>query len=450
MKKYYRNSDFVNDTYFKRHEFREMIQTARKAGKDVLYNTIRLLNNCKYSRILKGYVSLQDIFKKYWDGFVAKNRDLLQRKGLMSSVERFIKCKDFDYGYFFYDCPNCDNFHMIGFTCKSRFCPSCGNKYRDQRTEKVSEKLIDVPHRQFVFAIPVELRIHFRKHREMLSLLFQSVNETFNLILKSSAPIAYKKENRKPGIITFIHTFGRDMKWHPHIHALVAERFSDKNGNLHKFAYFHFDYIRTSFRNILVNKLKAYYKSKYPEEAKEMVTLLNKLEKKNPKGFYVYGPQLEKESTLKDTKALTNYIARYASHPPISEKRIISIDYQTNRIKWFYDPHEDDDVEDEEKKIGRQIIEEDIEEFIKKLIIHIPTKNFNQIRYYGFYSNKCKVKISNNNLFPIEELNKMKENTLWINDLKKSYGYSPILCYCGCEMILNEELSFYPGERRNE
>ena len=217
-----------------------------------------------------------------------------------------------------------------------------------------------------------------------------------------------------------------------------------------KFAYFHFDSIRIIFRNILVNKIKAHYKEHYPKESTKMVTFLNKLIKDNPKGFYVYGPQLEKESTLKDTKSLTNYIARYAAHPPISEKRIISIDYQTNKIKWYYDPHEDDDIEDEEKKLGRQIIEEDVFEFIKRLIVHIPTKNFNQIRYYGFYSNKCKMKISNNSLFTIEELNKMKENTLWINDLKKSYGYSPILCYCGYEMILNEELSFYPGEKRNE
>lgn len=85
-----------------------------------------------------------------------------------------------------------------------------------------------------------------------------------------------------------------------------------------------------------------------------MTTLLNKLVNEHKKGFYVYGPQLNKESTLKDAKALTNYIVRYAAHPAISEKRIVSINYQTNRIKWFYDPQEDDDIQDEEKKIGRQ------------------------------------------------------------------------------------------------
>ena len=446
----FKNSNFRINTYYRRDAFKGMIQKAKAAGKETLYNTIRKLNNCKYARVLEGYVSLLDIFKYYWKSFKEKYQNRLTRKGLVSSIERFIKCKDFDYGYNFYECPNCNNFYIMGFTCKSRFCPSCGNKYRDERTAKISKKLINVPHRQFVFAIPVELRKCFRVHREMLSFLFESVNETFNLILKSSAPIAYKKQNRKPGIVAFIHTFGRDLKWHPHIHALVAERFSDNEGKLHKFSYFHFESIRLTFRNILVSKIKNHYKIKYPKEAKAMIKFLNTLVKDTPNGFYVYGPRLEREVTLKDAKALTNYIVRYASHPAISENRIISMDYKTNKIKWFYDPHEDDDVKDEDEKLGRQYIEEDIFSFIEKLIIHIPNRNFNQIRYYGFYSNKCKVKIQNKELFPIAEIKKMEENTLWINDLKKSYGYSPLLCYCGKEMILNIELSYYPGERKNE
>ena len=58
--------------------------------------------------------------------------------------------------------------------------------------------------------------------------------------------------------------------------------------------------IRITFRNILVNKIKSYYKVKYPKEAKKMTTLLNKLVNEHKKGFYVYGPQLNKEATLKD------------------------------------------------------------------------------------------------------------------------------------------------------
>ena len=52
-------------------------------------------------------------------------------------------------------------------------------------------------------------------------------------------------------------------------------------------------------------------------------------------------------TTSKDIVTLTNYIARYASHPPISEKRILEFDEIKNTVTWYYDPHEDDDIIDE-------------------------------------------------------------------------------------------------------
>lgn len=108
-----------------------------------------------------------------------------------------IKCGNFDYGYAYYECPNCGNFYVKGFTCKSRFCPSCGKKYRDKIGAKVASKLLNVKHRQLVFTVPFELRIYFRKYREFLALLFQAVNETLKQPLKNSVNKAYKKEKKK-------------------------------------------------------------------------------------------------------------------------------------------------------------------------------------------------------------------------------------------------------------
>ena len=67
----------------------------------------------------------------------------------------------------------------------------------------------------------------------------------------------YKKNNRKNklpksfpdyftnsdiahyGLITVIHTFGRDLKWNPHIHALVSLGGFTKNFTFKKLDYFH-------------------------------------------------------------------------------------------------------------------------------------------------------------------------------------------------------------------
>ena len=450
MKKllFYRNSDLKINRYFSQPQFKPRILEAITHGKDVFYNEVRKLNNCRQALLEQGDIFIKDIFIHYWYDFKSKYINQLSRTGLIDSIESMISCHNFDNGFTFYQCPSCNDFYMMGFSCHSRFCSSCGQKYKNQRTIKVSEKCLNVPHRQFVFTVPYELRKYFQIYRDdLLNVLFSSVNETLNLVLEHHSPNLFKNEKRRFGFICFLHTFGRDLKFHPHIHVLIAERYLNKFNQLKKYDYFSFDFIRITFRNILFSNIYSYVKNivKDYKLTREIFLLLKELKEHYDKGCYFYGPKLNKEDvTIKDMKSLTCYIARYASHPPISERRILNVDYSTNQVTWFYDPHEDDDIFEDDKKLGRQYITEDVFEFMKKLIVHIPSKGFQQIRYYGFYSNKFKDKIYINKLFTDAQLSKMLDNTYWVNGLKSSFGYNPLLCKCGSLMILNLELSYFP------
>ena len=447
-KKFYRNSDLRINRYFAKLIFRNQLIEAKKHGKEVFYNQVRKLNNCYNARKEQGDISVKDIFIRYWPEFKQKNEKRLSRKGLIESIESMISCHNFDNGYLFYECPNCNEFYMVGFSCHSRFCTSCGQKYKNQRTIKVSEKCLNVPHRQFVFTIPEQLREYFRLyHDDLLNILFDAAKETINSVLEHHAPKKYKNEKRRFGYISFLHTFGRDLKYHPHLHILIAERYLNNLGELKRFDYFHFDYIRITFQNILFHKIYMYYKNVVNDYRKtqEIYKTLRSLKKQYPDGYYFYGPKMiRRNDNIKDMKSLTNYVARYASHPAISERRILSLDALNNTVTWYYDPHEDDDVDCEENKKGRQIITEDVFSFMEKLITHIPTKGFQQVRYYGFYSNKFKDKISNNKLFSDAQLTKMLDNTKWVKGLMNSFGYDPTLCVCGSQMYINYELSYYP------
>ena len=115
------------------------------------------------------------------------------------------------------------------------------------------------------------------------------------------------------------------------------------------------------------------------------------LNSKYTKGFYVFGPELENQS-ISSINTITKYVARYASHPAISERRITNIDYSNHTVTRFYNPHEDDDILDEVFKKGRQYITEHVFEFMKRLIIHIPDLGFQTIRYYGFFQTKLKLR----------------------------------------------------------
>ncbi len=211
-----------------------------------------------------------------------------------------------------------------------------------------------------------------------------------------------------------------------------------------KLDYFHYNVIRRIYMYKLFNNIYSFLKDKTTKRGLSSYYLLCEYLKTNyDDGLYVFGPPLVDDNESSKSKAITDYIIRYASHPPISESRITNLDVNDNKVSWYYDPHEDDNCLYEEEKLGRQFIVEDIYKFMKRLIIHIPSKYFHQIRYYGFYSNKSLYKeIRQRPLFNDCELFKMNKYNYYEAHLLSTYGYTPLLCYCGFSMKVNYELSY--------
>lgn len=359
-------------------------------------------------------------------------------------IERFLSCGDTTKGFLLFKCKNGCGVHYQGLTCKSKFCPKCGKKYRDQRTNQVSAKLLNVPHRQFVFTIPKEFRLYFQKYRFLLNSLYKSVNDSFNYLLGNHKGIA-KKEKRRLGFISFLHTYGRDMKWNPHLHILVAERFINKDNELKNFSYFHFNKLRKAYMFFLTaNVYNSLKQNNVPKDISKDVRSINKtLTEYYKDGFYVHGPKL-KTISLRSMKILTKYITRYASHPPISERRISKVDYINHTVSWFYDPHEDDHLPEDENKKGRQFITEHVFDFMKRLLIHINDNNFKTIRYFGFYSNRSKLD-NHSFLFEQSKLKQMHLNTFWIRGIYTTFGFNPLICdVCKNRMTLNLNESYLP------
>lgn len=448
MVRYYRNSDFWKDTYYR--SFPDELKKARESGdKNVITNTIRKLNNCSWARKLKGDNKIQDIFNDCWNDFLAQNKTLKIRKVVLDNVALMIKCKTVELGLTYYECPHCGSFYVCLHTCKSMFCPTCGAKRREKITCNVAKKLLDISHRQLVFTVPTELRQFFRAHRQQISLIFDSVNETLTSVIKDKAPIAYKEEKRRLGFIAFLHTYGRDMKWHPHIHVLFAEKFLNKDGELKDCYFLKYEYIRKYFLYSLIKKIRSFLKNSKtinPKETKVFKEAINKVQIRLKNGSYFYGKKVNIANTIASAKAMAKYISRYAAHPAISERRITKYDKETRMVTWFYDPHQDDNKDEGDSSYrGRQFITEHAFDFIKRLIIHINDKRFAVVRYYGFYSNNSLLKkVKCKKLFSSSEIEDYVLRLKWKFGLLYAFGYNPLLCECGTEMIYNEEMSV-PG-----
>ncbi len=448
--KYFRNSDFKKDIYYRK--FYDELNAARATGKcEVLVNTIRKLNNSPAALREKGDIRIQQIFEDNWSNFLkTQPRDNL-RSAIVENVEKMIQCKKLELGMSYYECPNCGKYVMCFHTCKSSFCASCGKKRRDKIAANVSKKVIQAPHRQLVFTLPPELRGFFRIYRDKLSFLFEAVNESIVDQLKGHAPKKFKTEKRKIGTIMFLHTYGRQMNWHPHIHVLFCEKFLTKDGELRDYYFLDYDYIRKHFLFSVTNRMAKFLrhskrvslniKVKYLKEIKSALARLKK-------GSYFYGKKNETATTIKSIKGVARYIARYAAHPAISERRILSYNPETKMVKRFYDPHEDDNKEEGDQDYkGRQFIEEPAIKFMERLIVHINDRYFSVVKYFGFYSNSSKNNYKNiKKMFSDKDIDELILRLNWKFGLLYAFGYNPLLCDCGTEMVYIPEKSIQRTE----
>lgn len=299
-------------------------------------------------------------------------------------------------------------------------------KLRDARANEISSTCIAVPHRHITWTIAKELRKFFRYYNELYDKLFEAVNDVLTNMITGKSKRA-KRKGKTLGFISTIHTFGRDLKHNPHIHTLVAEVTIDRFSERKSFTHFNYNLMRKSFMTVLLNRMQNFLKNYGTKDLyNEFIQIKMNLYKSKNNGFYIHAPRTNVKN-YKDIKKLVNYVCRYAGHPAISESRILEYNKEKKTITYCYDPHEDDAILNDEDKIGTQYVTETIDEFIAKLIVHIPNKSVHTTRYYGFYANRSNINLSKERkLFSQNELKTMKDNLSWRIRLLNSYKYDSL------------------------
>lgn len=351
---------------------------------------------------------LQQIFNDHYEETLYR---LHPRSSVMQNIDKMLNCGNPSFGGALFGCPKCGKFKFVPFRCHSRFCPTCGNLYAMKRTTSMSFKLINVCHRHCVFTIDKNLRCFFLRDRSLLNCLFHAVNSVVShMFFKIN-----KSMNFTPGFIMVLHTFGRDLKWNPHIHCLISEGAFSDNGFWRYVKHFNYTYLRNAFRTALLNELEAIIGPHFKK-----VKSLCYLEHKD--GFYVYA-----KPNKCNPKSVVKYIGRYLGRPVIATSRIDK--YDGEFVTFHYNRHEDN-----------QFIEETIPalEFIERLIQHIPEKHFKMIRYAGLYARHRDIDKRLIRAISHEKHSFFKAFNKWRHAILIAFGYDPLKCQCGTTMLFIE------------
>ena len=343
---------------------------------------------------------LQKIFYGHYEEMIYT---LHPRPSVIENIDKMLNCGDPSYGGAMYGCTKCGNLKFIPFRCHSRFCPTCGTKYSIDRTTSMSFKIVNVLHLHCVFTIAEELRPFFLENRDLLNCLFSAVSSVILRMFHKDN----KTESFTPGFICVLHTFGRDLKWNPHIHCLISEGGLGNSGLWRNKTHFNYKLMRDSFQTALLNELQEHLG---PSFKKVKASVYKNCEN----GFYIYAkPNKCKPATV------IKYIGRYLGRPVIATSRIDA--YDGENVTFHYNRHEDETLVTETVPAL---------EFIERLIRHIPEKHFKMIRYYGLYARHRDSDKNLNHAIAKEKYGIYLSFNKWRECILGSFGYDPIKCPC--------------------
>ena len=363
---------------------------------------------------------LRDIFfdrNMHWDGFVGKYEKRI-RPIVLKEIDKFRHCGQKEAGFTLFACPVCGEMKIVPHTCKGRFCTSCSTGYTQEWSRETSKRMYRVPHRHIMFTVDERLWEIFSRHRELLKDLMDLAVKILLDWLKKSGKV-------KSGAMVGIHTFGARMNFNPHVHVLVTEGGFDGTGKWVVKDFIPYKMLRKRWQATIMEMLK----KKLPEhEVKRNKNLFQKIWNENPEGFVIYGPPNKKGHGT--VEAQVGYIGRYMRRPAMALSRIVEYDGEKVTFKYF------DKTEQKEKQ--ETIC---VEEFIMRIIRHIPDEQFKTIRYYGIYSRRGK-KLADKlmaaymgNRIRRNDDQRKQQRIGWRDKLKAFTGKDPLECW-RCKEIM--------------
>jgi hypothetical protein len=207
------------------------------------------------------------------------------------------------------------------------------------------------------------------------------------------------------GYIFILHTWGQTLSFHPHIHCIISGGGIDSNR--------HWKDIKNDFLfpvKVLSRLFRGKYLSAIREHLKDKKLFIPLSYEGN---FYKTLSSLyEKEwvvyckEPFHNPDHLINYLGRYTHRIAISNHRLL--EHTDNEVTFAYK-----DYADGNKKKSMTL---QIDEFIRRFLMHVLPYGFYKIRYYGFLCNRNR----RENIRAIRLELKSKDREISITILQKS------------------------------
>ena len=308
-------------------------------------------------------IPLAEVLRRHWPEYERQfGTQLLPSH--RAAVAAIIHCRTAALGGEVFACPQCQRMHWVYHSCYHRACPQCDQAEAAAWSARQKLKLLPGAYYLITFTVPEGLRAWLRSHQQL----------GYALLLRESAATLQDVASRDKylgaqlGCLSVLHTWGRQLQFHPHVHCVVP------GGGLRA------DGLR-------------WCQPQTPDFFLPQIVLAARFRSRlkaallaQPEGAQIPAT-VWRQNWVVDVQPAGNgeraigYLSAYVYHTALGSQRILQD--EQGQITFNYKDSEDQ---------SWHTLTVSAQEFIRRFLQHVLPKGFQRVRYYGWLSAAAKTR----------------------------------------------------------
>jgi len=298
---------------------------------------------------------LADIFRAYGPAYRAKFGAQIPPSHLqaMRAIEQ---CRTPALGGHVYTCPDCGETLYRYHSCRNRHCPKCQHAKAQRWLDQQFELQLPVPYFMLTFTLPSPLRPFARSHQKLVyDTLFHASAEAAQQLAQDSRFVGGTL-----GLVGVLHTWARDLSYHPPVHYLVPAGGLAEDGQ---------SWLPSRKKFLLpVKALSKLFRAKVRDALRKSDDFASIPASVWKQDWVVHC------KPVGDGRTALKYLAPYIFRVALSNRRIVKV--ENGQVTFRYKTNSGQ----------TQFCTLPAEKFMHRFLQHVLPKSFVKVRYYGLFS----------------------------------------------------------------
>jgi hypothetical protein len=276
-------------------------------------------------------------------------------------------------------CSDCGHTAISYNSCRNRHCPRCQGNARRHWLQAREQELLPTRYVHAVFTLPRELAPLALQNKWLIySLLFHASAETLLEIARDPRHLG-----AEIGFFSVLHSWNQRLQFHPHVHCVLAA------GGLSP-DYSRWISARRSFF-LPIGVLSRVFRGKFVGGLRsafhrDMIQFHgNLLPMAEPRAFAAWLRVLFRHNWVVYSKRpfggpanVLRYLGAYTHRVAISNRRLAALAAGNVTFQWRDSAHRN----------KKRLMTLEIEEFLRRFLLHLLPRGFVRIRNFGFLANR--------------------------------------------------------------